>query len=577
VAREADRLAEQRAREFPEHYRDEQGNISPLPAEPLHEATVQRVRQRLNLLFGAAALLLLVACANLTHLFLARGTSRMREMSVRRALGAGTRSLAAQLAAESLLVAALGGLLGIALARLALRAFLLLNPGNLPRAGAVHIDLRVVLFAAATAIATALAFGLTPALRVAGASPGNVLRSGGRTLTSTRAAQRTRNVIVIAEVAFSLVLVAQAGWLVRSFVRLRQQPLGFRTENVLTIPLTPTSIRSPREWYARMEGVRQSLANVRSVERATFGLTMPLEWTGGGRCCWRGEAQYDGRAEPVVTTYHPVDAEYFASLEIDIIAGDAWSRHEEHADPHPAVITEPLAVQLFGTAGAAIGHTFRESEMTFRIAGVVADHRHYGPDQEHGPATFIPVSLIPFAPQRAHMAVVMTVETPSLHSLLRKAIWRAEPDLPVPLIRRMADWSGAATAQSRFESVLFFVFGAVALLLVAGGLAGTLFYLVGLHRRDMGIRLALGATGKALKHRIVLRGLSLAFAGSLIGGVAAWMSGRLLENQLFGVNARDFRTLGLAIAVLLTVAAVASWLPAKRAAATDPMESLRTE
>ena len=455
-----------------------------------------------------------------------------------------------------------------------------MNPGFLPRSGAIEIDARVALFAAAVAVATALVFGLVPALRIAGRSAAHALRSGARAVTSTRRAQRTRNGIVVAEVALSLVLVAQASWLLRSFMRLHQEPLGFEPERVLTLPLTPTGIESGAEWNARMEAVRTSLAATPGVELATFGLSMPLEYTGGSRCCWRGRAPFNGRAQPTPTTFHPVDADYFHVIGARLLAGQLWSRLEESSDPHPAVLTEPIALELFGGASAAIGQSFTASDATFRVVGVLEDYRHYGPDQEHGPAVFIPISQLSWVPGRVHMAVrvrTQSGEPPELLRSLRQAVWRAEPDLPVPLVRPMTDWAGRATAQSRFESALFAVFGAVALALVAAGLAGTLLYMLGLQRRDMGIRLALGATGRRLERAMMLRGLALAAIGSLASAVAAFGAGQLLESRLYGVDARDGGTLGAAVLLLMVVAALASWVPARRAAAIDPMDSLRAE
>jgi predicted permease len=385
-----------------------------------------------------------------------------------------------------------------------------------------------------------------------------------------------RSFIVVAEVGLSLVLVAQAGWLLRSFIRLHQEPLGFRTENVVTIPLTPTGIQTTDEWARRMEGMRAALAETPGVRGATFGLSMPLQWTGGTRCCWSTRIDFGGGEGPVHVV-HPVESSYFDVLGLDVLAGRSWTGAEANAVPRPAVVTEPLALHAFGSAAAALGRSFVLAGTSFYIMGVAADNRHYGPDQEHGPALYVPIAAMPFVPIDVHMAVLTADPPAELPTLLRAAVWRSEPELPVPTIRPMSEWISTATAESRFASALFAVFAGVALLLVAGGLSGTLLYMVRLQRRDLGIRLALGATAGRLERRVLLRGLATAAIGGALGAAGAWATGRLLESRLFGVDARDFRTLALATMVLLLTALFASWIPARRAAATDPMDSLRAE
>jgi putative ABC transport system permease protein len=574
--RDAGGVATERAKAFPDIYTDA-GVASPLPVQPLQEATIGNVRQGLGLLFGAVSLLLLVACANVTHLFLARGIMRVREMAVRRALGASTSALVAQLFIESVLLGAAGVAAGVLFAQIALRAFLTLLPEGLPRADAVHIDARVLFFAATIGVLTSLVFGLLPAIRFARSNPGNPLRLSSRNITGSRGAQTVRNGIVIMEVALSLVLVAQAGWLLRSFIRLTHQELGFRTENVVTLPLSVTGIDEPEEWVRRMDAIRASLAATPGVELAAFGMTMPLEWTGGGRCCWGNRPSFDGREMPAPSMFHPVSEDYFALLDLKMIAGRSWTAAQASAQPFPAVISEALAVQAFGDAASAVGRSFTSGKNAFEVIGVTADNRHYGIDQDYGTAVYLPANAIPFAPGRVHLALLVNASDDGLYERLRKAVWRVEPGLPVPTIRTLDEWSGVAAAQQRFESVLFVVFGVVTLLLVAGGLAGTLFYMVSLQRRDLGIRLALGATSRSLERVVLTRGVGMAALGVLLGTGAAWASGKLIESRLYGVDARDTRTLGLAVAVLMTIAFVSSWIPARRAAAVNPMESLRIE
>ncbi|MGH7573945.1 MAG: FtsX-like permease family protein, partial [Longimicrobiales bacterium] len=277
-----------------------------------------------------------------------------------------------------------------------------------------------------------------------------------------------------------------------------------------------------------------------------------------------------------ILMFHPIDVAYFDLFRLRFIIGAPWRRSQQDAEPRPAVITEALAVEAFGSAQEALGRVVRDGEMHFRIAGVVADNRHYGPDGFQGPAAYVPITMVNWW-DRAHMAVLVDRADAGLGDRLREAVWRAEPDLPMPIVRSLDDWAGDATARMRFESLLFTTFGVVALLLVAGGLSGTLLYTVGRRRRELGIRLALGDVPARLARRVLWLGVRIVAVGCTIGVAGAWAFGRLLESHLFGVEPGDALTTAGAVTVLLVVTLAASWLPARRAAATDPMETLRSE
>ena len=587
-------LVERLAAETPEQWRQRDGTLRDLPVVQLQDATVgTEVREGLGLLLGAVSLLLLVACINVAHLFLARGLTRVREMAVRRALGGRTHVLAGQLLSESLIVGAAGAALGVALSYVGVGAFMALNPEAIPRASAIRIDLRVLSFAVAIGVTTALVFGMLPALRLLRREVTNALHGTGRGNSDTRFDRRMRVALVVAEVALSLMLVVQAGALLRGFARLNAEDLGFRTENVWTVPLEPRNLDAASEWTRRMDRVRAAVAAVPGVRLATYAMTMPLEWTGGTRCCWSTYPGFPGtEAREIVTAMHVVDTDYFPLLDLDFVAGRAWSRAEENMAPAPAVISEPLAIQVFGSAAGAIGRALTSSPQdehvhgvgeagrpsgSFHIVGVVADNRHYGPDQLHGAAAYMPAPTIPFPLDRAHIAVLADVPTDGLAARLRDAIWSVEPDLPVPTIRTLGDWAGEATARARFEAAMFSTFGVVALLLVAGGLYGTLLYAVGRRRRELGIRLALGDAPRRIERRVLGQAIAAAALGCAFGVFGAWGLGRFLASRVSSVQAGDPVLLAAAVAVLFAVALCASWLPARRAARTDPLEALRAE
>jgi putative ABC transport system permease protein len=574
---EATRIAEARAKAYPDAYADG-ANAAPLPVVGLREATSRDVGEGLTILFAAVIVLLLVACANVTHLFLARGVTRLRELTVRRALGASTRSLLGQLMTESLLLGILGALVGVLFAMGGVQAFLALLPEGLPRADSIAVDARVWLFATAIGMLTAVIFGLLPALRFTRGPLSDPMRASNRGATSGRAAQTLRNGIVVLEVALSLVLVAQSGWLLRSFIRMSNQELGFRTQGVVTIPMSVPGVKDGAEWYRRMDGIRESLARIPGVKDVAFGITMPLEWVGGNRCCWGQRPTFTGH-EPLKESvaYHPVSSEYFRLLNIPVLAGTTWSAATATASPAPVVINEVLARKVFGNVTAALGATLANGKTQLQVVGVVGNSHHYGADQNMIGSLYMPANAIPFSPGRVAIAVQTDRTDASLHADLRAAVWNVEKNLPVPVIRSLAEWSRADAAKRRFDSLFFATFSGIALLLVALGLAGTLLYMVSLQRRMLGIRLALGATPGALERGVMSRGIGLAAIGAVVGTAGAWASGRFIESRLYGVEARDFGTLAAAVCVLMLIAVVSSWVPARRAAGTSPMECMRVE
>lgn len=580
---EARGVATARAREFPNTY-TAKGETLELPVRPFSEVTAGNVEQPLKLFLGAVTLLLLVAGANVAHLFLARVIARAREMAVRRALGASTRSLIAQLLVESSLLGLTGAIVGFVIAYAGVRAFVTLAPAGLPGAGAIDVDARMLVFAAGVGLVTAIVFGLLPALHLA---RGSSLRGSERSGTGSRGAQRMRNALVVGEVALSLVLVAQAGWMLRSFIRMQNEDLGFRTRGVVTIPMTIPIERHTGDsgsssglvaWTRRMDAVRESLARVRGVQGATFGLTMPLQWVGGGRCCWSTHPEFPGRdVLELSTATHPVTEDFFGIFGIRMLAGESWSRSTTLASPAPAVVNEQLARQVFGGAAAAIGGSVALGGTRYQIVGVAANTRHYGADEEYGTAVYVPINTMPFAPGGLTMAVRTDRADDGLASDLRDAVWQVEPNVPVPTIQSIAEASRRDAAHRQFDAMLFGTFSVIALLLVAGGLAGTLSYMVSLQRRTLGVRLALGATPRGLQQGVLRRGVGLAGIGVLIGTYGASIAGKLIESRLFGVEARDMRTLAAAVGVLMVIALLASWIPARRASLTNPMESLRSD
>jgi len=583
VNAELARASEILGERFPEDLLDRDGNPLELPAAGLKEVTTRRVRTGLGLLLGAVGLLLLVACMNVAHLFLARGLGRIRDMAVRRAVGAGTGNLVQQLLVESLVLGAAGGALGLGLAALGLRSFVSLNPRAIPWAGDLSLDLRILGFAAAVSGVTVLLFGLVPALRSMGQDLTDNLKGMSRGSTSTRGTSRLRNGLVITEVALSLVLVAGAGLLLKSFMNVQTLDPGFRVEGVWTLPLTPSGMESPEEYVRSMDLVVASLAQVPGVSSATYSLTLPFEMTGSGRCCWMTSRLTAGgeALDGFRLLLQPVTESYFDALGIRMVAGSVWAEADAGGEPWPTVVNEGLAIQLFGSAQSALNQviTVGSSDPSQHlITGVSGDTHHFGLDQAPPTFIYIPVEKLPFTIPMAHMAVSITNDAPSgwAHTL-REAVWAAAPNMPVPTVRAMGEWADRSTSGRRFDSVLFAAFGGMALFLAGAGLYGTLLYTVSQRRRELGIRMALGAARIRVQRQVVTQGLTLSVLGCGIGLAGAWGAGRFLESRLFELGATDPGTLAAAVGILLAVAAFASWFPAQRASRVDPIQVLRDE
>lgn len=571
-------VVEQLNTESDGHYEDREGNLWQVPISAMADVTVQGVRTGLRLLLAAVGLLLLIACTNVAHLSVARGLARVQEMSLRQALGASTGALIRQLLTESLVIAGLGGLFGIGLAAASVRVFLALNPDALPRGETLALDGRVIAFAALLSMLTVIVFGLLPAIQTARGARGGF---GRRSQSEERGTSMLRSSLVVVEVALSLVLLIGAGILLRSFSAVIQQDTGVVAENVWRIPLSPTEHETPDQYVAEMERIRTALAAVPGVESVAQGLTLPFTFVGGNHCCWRTSVEVEGNdAERLFASMHPVNEDYWTTLSIPFLLGAPWSRVETSRDPMPVVLTASTAATFFGSPEEALGATYtnRSGSTTYEVYGVVADSRHYGLDQELTEMAYLPIERVPFPISMANFAVRTTGAAPDFFATdLRNAIWSVTPNLPIPTVEPFVDRIDESTAARRFDSVLFGTFGVVALLLAGAGLYGTLVYNVGRRRREMGIRMALGAARKTVEAQILGSGVRVVVVGIALGLIGAWATTRFLESRVWGVDTTDPTAVIGATVILLIVASLASWLPARRAGRIDPVETLRAE
>jgi len=544
------------------------------PLVPLADQTVGAgVARGLGLLLGAVTLLLLVACSNVAHLFLARGLGRAREMSVRRALGASTRALVAQLLTESLVVGAAAGLVGVGLAWAALRGFGRWTDA-LPRGESISLDPPVLLFALLLSLATVVVFGLLPAARVVRRDPQDAMRSGSRGATSSRAVQALRGGLIVGEVAVSLVLVATAGLLVRSFVQVTSRDLGLEPEGVAVVPLSIPPTEEVAEYVGLMTEITDAVRGVPGVESATWSGELPFEYVGGSSCCWATQVELGEESGPVRLAGHSVDHDFFRTFGTEIVAGASFRRGETE----PVVILgERTAVRGWGSPERALGQTLDVRGAERRVVGVAEPTLHYGLDQPHDVTAYVPAWQNAFALPWGSIAVRVRGDPAGVQARLREAIWRVAPELPIPTVTTLDAMVAESASTRRFGGVLATSFGVLALLLAAGGLYGTLLYTVGEQRREIGIRLALGAGRARVERAIVGRALLLGGGGVLVGLAVSSYVARFLQAFLYDIAPRDAGTLAGAAAVLLLVTAAAAWLPARRAASTDPLETLKAE
>ncbi len=572
-----------RVEEYPDRYTNRDGSIRGVPLVPLRQGTVEDVSATLYLLMGAVGFMLLIACANVANLFLARGTERAREIALRGALGASRRRLAQQLLTESVAVAVIGGLGGVAMAYLGVATFSRYNPGNIPRLYDVAVDPRVLGFAFLASLATGVLFGLLPALQAARTDVNEMLKEGAGSVTIGRRGRRTRGALVIAEIALALVLLVGAGLLFRSFMEIVSVDPGFDTEQLvdLSLQLGPTFTAEERVGFANQ--VIERLEALPGTQSAAAGWTLPFVYYGGSSCCWRTsarDARQPAQDDPLVVTGHPVTPDYFAMLGTRLVAGRGFVDADNSADPSVVVINERTARDVFGDEDP-VGRSLLLGDDQLTVIGVVEGVRHYGLSQEIRHAAYVPYERfggdLPFL----HIGVRSQADLETVVAGVREAVWAVEPDLPIQEIVTMRQRVATSLATPRFLSLVLGVFAVVALLLACGGIYGSMLYSVSQRQREMGIRLALGAAGGnvirlILGHGLVLTllGLGIGIAGSL--ALIRVMSS-VVSDLVWGIGPTDPYTF-VGVTLLLAAAALAAcFFPAYKASRADPLQTLRAE
>jgi predicted permease len=555
---------------------------------PLQEQVVGDVRRSIVLLGGAVAFVLLIACANVANLLLSRALGRQREMAVRAALGATRGRIVRQLLTESVLLASAGGVVGLVLAFGALEAIRALGSRSVPRLGEIAINTDVLLFTLVLSIASGVLFGLVPALRLSGRSSEHDLKDGPRGASGTGAlwgrGHHTRRVLVAGELALAVVLLVCAGLLLGSFNRLQTVSPGFDASNVLTLELTMTGRRYAEITRVR-ETYRQLWANLAAMPGATAagGVSMlPLSQM----FAW-GPIVLEGRPLPSGESFVNVDqrtvgGDYFAVMRIPLLEGRLFTEHDTHETPRVVVVDTHMADTLW-PGEDPVGKRLRRGGMDadpnapwLTVVGVVGRIKQYTLDERDSRMAMYHPHLQ--ASSRAMNIVVRSEGDPAaLSSAATKQVRALDADLPIYNVRTMEDRVAESLARRRFAMLLLTVFAACALGLAAVGIYGAIAYLVSQGTRDIGIRLALGATPGGVLMMVLRHGMTVAVAGVAMGIAGALAAGRAVESLLFGMTATDVTVYAVAASVLLVAAALGTYVPARRAARIDPAVSLRAE
>ena len=561
---------------------------------------VRGFRPALLVLSAVTVLVLTIACVNVAGLFLAFGIARQRELAVRGALGAGRGRIVRQLLTESVALVVTAGALGLTAAALVLRVAPALAPGDVPRLDEVGVDSMTLAFSAGLSVAAGLVFGAVPALSlsrldfVRALNEGGVRAAGGYRILS---ANRTRAALAVAQVALALVLLVGAGLLLRSYVQLVSIDPGYDAGNVLTARVNHPELNrlilsgqfTEAEEHARRftEALGERFARVGSLpEIEAIGLSTALPFSYGG---WPTPVLVPGRPEPASTWDRPqahvraASPGYFDVMRLHLRGGRVLTRLDGPGSPRVAVVNETLERELFGGT-PAVGRRIRlgSDEEPWEIVGIVADVKYEGlAVAEFSAAVYVPMrqsAASPIPILNTPFVSIRTRDNPlTVVPFLREAVADVHPVAALDDLTTLETRLASSVAQPRFQTVFAATFGAVALLLAALGVYGLLSHIVAQRRREIGVRMALGAQASHVLVLVVRQGVPVVAAGVGLGLLAAAASSRVLESVLFGVGSGDRLTFVVAALVLVVVALVACWLPARRATRVDPMDALRLE
>jgi putative ABC transport system permease protein len=550
----------------------------------IRDSISDATQRGLYVLLGAVAFVLLVACVNVANLLLARAATRERELAIRAALGAGRNRLISQSMLENLPLGLLGGAAGLALAFWGMELVVSLLPGSLPRHNTISIDGRVLIFTLLTSLLTFTIFSLLPAFQAARSDAGKALNEGGRSNTAGRRRSRLRDLLVVAEMALALVLLIGAGLMIQSFVKLHHIDLGFSPQNVLTMQVSLPDAKYPTadSGIAFFEQLLERISALPGVRSAGVSMQLPLDvgFSVGKNFRVEGHPTSGSSEQPPLVRCISVSPDYFGTMGI-ILRGRDFTKLDTAKAQQVVIINETLARRFFPnedplgkTIRLEVGDTPRRT-----IVGIIADAKGHNLTAAPGTELYVPLHQHYGACESNDMrlAVRSSVAPDGLTAAIRNQISSLDGDQPVRDIAMMEDRVSRALSPERFNTLLLGLFAGVALLLAAVGIYGVMAYTVTERTPEIGIRIALGAQIKDVMRLVIGRGIKLAFTGIVIGLGGALALTQLMKTLLFGVSSTDPLTFAAVAILLMAVALLACWIPARRAAKVDPMVALHSE
>ncbi len=547
----------------------------------LHESLVRSVRPSLLILLGAVGCVLLIACANIANLLLVRAAARQKEVAIRTTLGASRSRIVRQMLTESVLLSAIGGALGLLLSSWLIELLISISPPDSPRFSEANLDYRVLAFTLAISVFTGVIFGLAPALQASKLDVSSSLKEGGR---SGEGYRRTsgRNLLLIGEVAMSLILLVGAGLLIKSFMRLQEVKPGFNPEHVLigTLSLPGAKYKEDQQRIDFYRALIERLSGLPGVKAAGAGVNLPLR--ASNYSIGRGfipEGRPFTADDSVSASWSTITPTYFEALQVPLLAGRTFNERDNANAPKVAIVNRQVAIKYFGSETGAIGKRitiWRDEKFPREIVGVVGETKPAGLEEESGEQIYTPHTQ-DGSWGFMTLAIRTTGDPAAMANTLRREVLALDKDLPIFNVKTMEDVVAASIGSRRLSMWLFSVFAGIALLLAAVGIYGVMAYTVTQRTQEIGIRMALGAQVGNVLGMIVRQGMALALVGISVGLVGAFGLTRVIANLLFGVSATDPITFVVIPLLLAFVALLACWLPARRAAQVNPIEALRAE
>lgn len=544
-------------------------------ASPLRDLVVANVRPRVLTLSAAVAVVLLIACANVASLLLSRALARRREVAVRTALGARRSVIIRQLLTESILLSLVSGGLGVLLGWAATRALVTLSASQLPLGMPITMDLRVLLFALVVSVITGIGFGIFPALQLSRSDLNTTLREEGPSTSTGRERAKMRSFLVVGQVALSLVLLIGAGLLLRSFARLLRVDPGFDPHNVLTMNISLPTVKyaRPDQQVAFFDDVLRRVSALPGVRKAAISATLPLSWKRVTPMLPEGQPNVPLGQRPFIDI-EAVSPHWFDTLRVPLRNGRWFTDADNAQAPKVLVVNETFARRFWPNQNplgkrVLIGRSTEAAE----VVGIAGDIKNKGLAEETQAQVYIPFPQLAWG--NMNLLVRTDVLPQSMAAVIRKEISAVDPDQPVTSIQTVDELMDSSRSQPRFTMMLLAVFSLAALALAVIGIYGVLAYSVAQRRHEVAIRLALGAERRDILRLVVRQGLLLSLAGVVAGLLAAFLMTRLMSSLLYEVSTRDLTTFALAPFLFVSIALVASYLPARRATKVNPVEALR--